>query len=163
MTEMELDLRRQKEAKKYSRIRHRLLLIDVLVGGLYITAWLIFGWSQQLRDYLLGVTTSEWLLVAGFGIVFGGIFYILTLPITYYEGFILPHQFGMSNQTRREWAADQIKGLGIGLVLGGITLEIIYAVLRSAPDSWWIWAGLILLFFNVILANLAPVLLFPIF
>lgn len=163
MPETELDLNRQKEAKKYSRIHHRLMLVDILVGGLYAIAWLIFGWSQQLRDFLLGFTTSEWLLVAGFGIFFGGIFYLLTLPLTYYEGFQLPHQFGMSNQSRREWAVDQVKGLGIGLVLGGIILEIIYAVLRATPDTWWIWAGLILLLFNVLLANLAPVLLFPIF
>ena len=42
-------------------------------------------------------------------------------------------------------------------------LEILYWVLRSAPDTWWIWTAGFLLVFNVILANLAPVLLFPIF
>jgi STE24 endopeptidase len=44
-----------------------------------------------------------------------------------------------------------------------LILEIIYAVLRAAPDTWWLWAAGILLVFNVLLANLAPVLLFPIF
>ena len=32
-----------------------------------------------------------------------------------------------------------------------------------APESWWLWTAGILLVFNVLLANLAPVLLFPIF
>jgi len=36
-------------------------------------------------------------------------------------------------------------------------------LLRAAPDSWWLWVGGFLLLFNVLLANLAPVLLFPIF
>ena len=66
MPETVLDINRQKEAKKYSRIRHRLLVVDILIGGLFAVAWLIFGWSQRLRDYLLGFTTNEWLLVAGF-------------------------------------------------------------------------------------------------
>jgi STE24 endopeptidase len=51
----------------------------------------------------------------------------------------------------------------VGGVLALIVIEIIYFVLRISPNLWWLWAGLILLFFNVILANLAPVLLLPLF
>jgi STE24 endopeptidase len=50
-------------------------------------------------------------------------------------------------------------GGGLGLVL----LEIVYAILRLAPESWWLWATGIMVLFNVLMANLAPVLLFPIF
>jgi STE24 endopeptidase len=163
MVETELDLKRQKEAKRYSHIRHRLILIDTMIGGVYALAWLYIGWSKQLKESLLRFTTNDWMLVAGFGIIFGGIYYLLTLPLSYYEGFLLHHRFGMSNQSRSEWIVDQAKGLGIGLLLGGMILEIIYTVLRAAPDTWWIFAGLILLFLNVLLANLAPVILFPIF
>jgi STE24 endopeptidase len=47
--------------------------------------------------------------------------------------------------------------------LGLLVIEIVYYVLRISPNLWWLWAGLILLFFNIILANLAPVLLMPLF
>lgn len=163
MSEATLDLERQKEAKAYARIHHRLMVVDIAIGGLYCLAWLVFGWSQELKSWLLTFTTNEWLLVAGFGIIFGGIFLLINLPLSYYEGFQLPHRFNMSNQTIKVWIADQFKGLLIGLLLGGVMLEVIYAVLRAAPQTWWLWAGLILLLFNVILASLAPVLLFPIF
>jgi STE24 endopeptidase len=36
-------------------------------------------------------------------------------------------------------------------------------VLRAAPETWWLWVGIFLMLFNVLLSNLAPVLLFPIF
>jgi STE24 endopeptidase len=36
-------------------------------------------------------------------------------------------------------------------------------VLRAAPDIWWLWAAGIMLLLNVLLANLAPVLLMPLF
>jgi STE24 endopeptidase len=42
-------------------------------------------------------------------------------------------------------------------------LEAIYAVLRATPDAWWLWAGGLLLLVNVILTQLAPVLIFPLF
>lgn len=158
-----IDNERQELAKVYAGIRRRLMLVELLIGGLYTLSWLVFGWSSELKEILVSITDNEWILVAIFGMVFGGIYYIIMLPLSYYSGFVLPHRFGLSTQTLRGWAVDQIKGLGVGLILGLILLEIIYALLRVAPDTWWIWAALVMLLFNVILANLAPVLLFPIF
>ena len=42
-------------------------------------------------------------------------------------------------------------------------LEIIYLFLQFAPESWWLWMGLVMLFFTMLLSNLAPVLIFPLF
>jgi STE24 endopeptidase len=139
------------------------MVVDLALGGVYALAWLVFGWSESLRDLLLRYTSNEWLLVAGFGLIFGGLYALLNFPLTYYEGFVLPHRYGLSNQTLKDWIVDGIKGALVGGVLGGLMLEVIYAVLRISPDFWWLWAGLILLLFSVVLANLAPVLLYPIF
>jgi STE24 endopeptidase len=159
----ELDQERQKKARQYARISRRLMLVDLALTGLYALAWLFTGWSAGLRDFLTRYTTSPWLLVLLFAAVFGGIYYLIDLPLSYYSGFVLPHRFGQSNQTLRGWIADQFKGLAVGGVLGVLVLEVIYAVLRAYPDIWWIWAAAILLVFSVVLANLAPVLLMPLF
>jgi STE24 endopeptidase len=158
-----LDVERQKQAKEYARLSRRLFLVDLGLGGLYVIAWLVFGWSAGLRDYLLGFTANPWLLVIGYALVFGGIYYLINLPLAYYEGFVLPQRYGISTQTLRGWVSDQLKGAVLAGVLGGLLLEIIYLVLRLAPDTWWLWAAGILLLFSVLLANLAPVLLMPIF
>lgn len=158
-----IDPQRQKTAKRYARISRRLMLLDLALSAVYVLAWLFLGWSSALRDFLLGFTSSPWLLVPAFAAVFGGIYYLLNLPLSIYTGFVLPHRFGMSNQTWQGWIADQFKGLVLGGLLGLIVLQVIYAVLRLYPDTWWIWASAFLLFFTVVLANLAPVLLMPLF
>jgi STE24 endopeptidase len=158
-----LDAERQKQAKQYARLSRRLFLVDLGMGGLYVVAWLAFGWSVGLRNFLLGWTANPWLLVIGYALVFGGVYFLIDLPLSYYEGFILPHRYGISTQTQAGWVSDQVKGGLLAGVLGGLLLEIIYAVLRLAPDTWWLWAAGILLLFSVLLANLAPVLLMPIF
>ena len=101
--------------------------------------------------------------MAAFAGVFGGISLLLNLPLSYYSGFVLPHRFEISNQTRKGWIIDQVKGLLIGLLLGGLVLEIIYLVLRVFPETWWLWAAGFLLVFDVLMTNLAPVVLFPLF
>jgi len=163
MSEVTLDVERQKQAKNYERIHRRLFVVDLAIGGVYTLAWLIFGWAAALKAALLSITANDWLLVILFAFVFGAIYYVIDLPLSYYSGFVLPHRFGLSVQTHRSWISDQIKSLVVGGILGAIVLEVIYAVLRAASDSWWLWAAAILLFFDVIMANLSPVLIMPLF
>jgi STE24 endopeptidase len=163
MSAISLDPERQKRAREYARIHRRLMLVDLGLGAIYCLTWLIFGWSQQLSDWLAGLTPNPALQVAGFGLVFGSIYAVINIPMSFYSGFVLPHRFELSTQTLPGWMVDQLKGGLLGAFFGLLLLEIIYAVLRAAPQSWWLWAALILVIFNILLANLAPVLFFPIF
>lgn len=158
-----LDPEKQKQAKQYSRISRRLWLADNLFNMLYILAWLIFGWAVSLRSWLITFTTNDWLLVALFVAIFGGIYFVLNLPLGYYSGFILPHRFDQSNQSFKDWVVDQLKGLAIGAPIGILILELLYLALRLTGDAWWLWVAGGLLFFNVLLSNLAPLLIMPLF
>jgi len=158
-----LDPEKQKQAKQYARIRRRLWLVDMIISALYFLAWIFFGWSISLREWLSTITTDPWLLVPLFVLVFGGIFFLLNLPLGYYSGFVLPHRFDQSNQDLKDWIMDQIKGLAIGAPLGLILLELLYLALRLTGDFWWLWTAGGLLIFNVLLINLAPILIMPLF
>src|SRR5258708_16322198 len=56
-----------------------------------------------------------------------------------------------------------MKMLCLSLVFELAAVEFIYLLLARFPDSWWLWAGLAALVFTALLANLAPVLIFPLF
>jgi STE24 endopeptidase len=158
-----LDPEKQKLAKEYARIRRRLWLVDNLFSVLYFLAWLFFGWVIALRNFLLTITANDWLLVALFVAVFGGIYCVLNLPLGYYSGFILPHRFDQSNQTLKDWIVDQLKGMAIGAPLGLILLELFYLALRVTGDLWWLWVAGGMLIFTVLISNLAPILIMPLF
>ena len=158
-----LDPVRQKQAKQYARIRRRLWLVDTIFGALYALAWLFLGWSIALRNWLSTFTTNQWLLVALFVAIFGGIYALINLPLGYYSGFVLPHRFGQSNQSFKDWVIDQIKGLAVGAPLGLLLLELLYLALRVTGDLWWLWAAGGMLIFTVLLSNLAPILIMPLF
>jgi len=160
---IEIDPERQKRAKQYAHINRRLMVLDLCISGLYMLAWLFLGWSQAMKDWLIRFTTNDWLLVLFFVMIMGGILFIINLPLSFYQGYVLPHRFELSTQKLSGWITDQVKGILLGGVLGMIVLEIIYAILREFPTFWWLWAAGILLVFNVILANLAPTLIMPLF
>jgi STE24 endopeptidase len=163
MSEVVLDAERQKKAKQYARIKRKLFFVDLAIGGIYVIAWLILGWSIAVRNALATISTADWFLVAGVAFVFAAGIYVIDLPLSYYSGFVLPHRFELSTQTIGGWISDQIKSILIGGVFGFIMIEVIYAVLRAAPETWWLWAAAIMLLFTVVLANLYPILIMPIF
>jgi STE24 endopeptidase len=166
-----IDPEKQKQAKQYARIHRRLWLVDTLFSAAYALAWLLFGWSTSLRTWLYQLITdhwslstgSEWILVAFYIAIFGSVYAVINLPLGYYSGFVLPHRFDQSNQPLKDWVVDQLKGVAIGAPLGLLMLELLYLALRLTGDAWWLWVAGGLLLFNVILSNLAPVLIMPLF
>jgi STE24 endopeptidase len=161
-----LDPVRQKKAKEYARISRRLWVVNTSMSALYTLAWLFFGWSIDLRNWLIersSLFTNAWIMVPVFVLIFGGIYFVLDLPLSYYSGFTLPHRFDQSNQTLKDWLIDMLKGILVGGPIGFVLLELLYFALHATGDLWWLWAVGGLLVFNVLLSNLAPILIMPIF
>jgi STE24 endopeptidase len=158
-----LDPEKQLQAKRYARIRRRMWFVETLASAIYLLAWLFFGWSRSLAAWLQTFTANDWLLVLGFAVIFGGISTLLELPLGYYTGFVLPHRFGQSTQTLKGWVTDQVKSMAINAPLMLLVLELVYSALRLTGGWWWVWTGAGMLVFTVLLANLAPVLIMPLF
>lgn len=158
-----LDLERQQKAKEYARISRRLMVVDLAIGAVYVLVWILAGLSPWWRDQVHRLATATWLSVPLFALGFGLPYTVLTAPLTYYSGFVLPHRYQQSTQSLKGWLLDQAKGLLIAGLLGLVVLEVIYALLGATPQTWWLWTGLVMLVFTVLLSNLAPVLIFPLF
>lgn len=161
--EITLDEERQATAREYARVSRRLLLLELVIGGTYLVLWLAAGWYLDLRQWIESLVGAPAVVVALFLIGFGLPYLFIDLLLSYYSGFILPHRYGQSNQTFGSWLTDQVKGLVLSGILGLGLLEIVYWLLRIAPDWWWLYAAVVMLLFTVILSNLAPVLILPLF
>lgn len=151
------------EARRYNRIRRWLGIADFLLGLLFLLVLLFTGWNGTLRDFALhGAFEHYAFAVFLYVLMLMLIGKALGLGLDYY-GFRLEHRFNLSNQKLRAWAFDEIKGLLVGVVLGTVVVELLYFIIRQAPQYWWLmaWAAFLGLF--VLLAQLAPVVLFPIF
>jgi STE24 endopeptidase len=164
-----IDAARQAQAKRYARRRQTLSLVNLALGAAVIALLLFTGLGFGLRDALAG--TGGWQPIAGWRPLLVGIYFLvllgaallLGLPLACYGGFALPRRYGLSTQSRSGWAADQLKGLAVSLPIEVAAVELVYALLALTPGTWWLWTGLAVLAFTVLLANLAPVLLLPLF
>ena len=166
--QVELDLNRQQEAKEYARIRRRLSYITMGIGvvGIIILLFTNLGiWLVNRLQALSWQPVAGWfpLQILAYFLILMLAYEIITSPIAYYSGFVLPHRYGLSTMSLRSWLADLFKGLALSLVLEILVIEFVYLLLAVQPQTWWLWVALAMLFFSVVMANLAPVLIFPIF
>jgi STE24 endopeptidase len=151
------------ESRRYNRIRRWLGVSDFVLGFGLLIVLLASGWTGMLRDWAYRGASQNYTLA-----VFLYVFMLMLaskvigLPLDYY-GFRLEHRFHLSNQRLRSWLWDELKSLLVGLALATVLVELIYSLLRHVPQHWWLIAWVVFLGLIVLLAQLAPVVLFPIF
>ncbi|MGH9785212.1 MAG: M48 family metalloprotease, partial [Terriglobia bacterium] len=96
-------------------------------------------------------------------LLLGGLSHLLGLPLRFYSGYVLEHRYGLSNMKLAAWVRDSFKSLALGAVFGVPAVEILYYTLRRFPDTWWLLCWALLALFSILMTNLAPVLLLPLF
>jgi len=161
--EPQIDWERQKTAKQYGRLRRLLLALDSIAGAIFILVLLISGASVGLHEVLAKILREQILVVGSFFAVFFLAYSAIRWPLGYFGGYRLARRYGLSTQSTWSWFIDWLKSLGISLVFGLILVEILYQAIHYFPTYWWLVVATIVVLFSVVLANLAPVLLVPLF
>ncbi len=151
------------ESRRYNRIRRWLGIADFIIGSALLIILLATGWNGTLRDFALRVTFQNYALaLAAYVLILMAITKMFGLGLEYYS-FRLEHRFHLSNQRVRAWMVDEAKEFLVGLIFIVVIVEVLYFMLREFPEHWWLLTWAVFLGLFVLLAQLAPVILFPIF
>jgi len=151
------------EAREYNRTKRWLEIGDLAVSFGFLAVLLATGWTNTLRDWAVGMARDHYVLQLFYYVLFLSILSkVLGFGLDFY-GFRLEHRFNLSSQRLGSWLKDSAKGWVLGLVLGTVLCEIVYALIRTSPDHWWIFGWLIFLGLFIFFAQIAPVVLFPLF
>jgi len=151
------------EARRYNRIKRWLGIADFAVGFGLLIVLLVTGWTGDLRDlaYQWGrqyYTVSLILYVVMLMLLTK----VIGIGLEYY-GFGLEHNYHLSNQKLGSWFWDQVKGFLVSVILAAIVAVVLYSILREYALHWWLLSWAVFLGLFVLMAQIAPVVLFPIF
>jgi len=151
------------ESRRYNRIKRWLGFADVVVGFGLLVVILATGWTGWLRDLAeRGAWQNYFFAVFLYVLMLMLISKMIGIPLEYYS-YRIEHRYNLSNQKFRSWLWDECKSFLIGLVLAAIVVELLYKLIRVTPQHWWLMAWAVFLGLMILLAQLAPVLLFPMF
>ncbi|MGI4741738.1 MAG: M48 family metallopeptidase [Janthinobacterium lividum] len=134
------------------------MVYALAVAGVFLR----LGMSQRLRA-LAERLPRRWLRTLAYAALYLLVSFVLTLPLTVYEGYVREHQYGLSNLTFGAWASETLTSLALSVVFGSLVILALYAAIRRAGASWWAWATVLLGVFLVIGIALGPVFISPLF
>jgi STE24 endopeptidase len=148
-------------AQAYTQGGHWLLLWEAVVGVLI--AWLVLrsGVLTGVRSRIEGSRSRPWLAVLAVLIVDGIVEALLLFPWTAYSDWWRERAYGLTSRDFAGWAGEWALMSVISLLATVILLSLIYALIRRAPRTWWIWSGGLTALFMISVIVLSPVYVMP--
>ena len=157
-----MDQERQKKAKQYEKIKLTAGITESIVSAVLLFLFVALGFSKRLESYAFSFTFNPYIALMIFVFIIGTVSYVISFPVDYFFSFRIEHRFGLSNQKFIKWVEENLKSLAVGIVLGVPILLLFYYFLLNY-SQWWVWFGCLILVYSVILAQIAPVVIFPLF
>lgn len=154
---------RYRTAQQYLRVNTR---FGWLVSSVSLAALLAF-WLSGGFAFLDGLVRS-WPL----GPILRGMGYIgilsaaaalLSLPFRVYRTFVIEERFGFNRTTPKIFIVDQLKALGLTLVLGAPLLAAVLAFFQYAGPRAWLLCWLAVTVYMIFVQFVAPTWIMPLF
>ena len=100
--------------------------------------------SARMRDVAYARAASRYPRVLIYLVLYLVVSFVLDFPFSWYRGFALEHQYGLSNQSFGAWLAEGGKDAAVSFVLLGLTglVSLCTLVIEKSPRRWWLWIGL---------------------
>jgi len=129
------------------------LLIGILSSG-------VLPWAFGV--FITAFGKSVWAM-AGFLFAMGFALSIVSLPFAWYAQFKLEDRFGFNTTTVKTWVVDRLKGVLLAVLLGFPLLVLVLKLIEWTGSNWWIWAGVLVIAFQMLLMLIAPAVIMPLF
>ncbi len=82
--------------------------------GLIVPAVIVFsGFSAVLRNLARRLGRWWFPTVGLYVVLYLAIVFLIDLPLSYYEGFVRQHAYGLSNQSLAKWLTDSLLSVGV--------------------------------------------------
>ena len=146
---------------RYAKDNIHFKMIENSIGKIFFLFIILFGifpWLAKTVDHL------HFLLA---GLLFFGapglVEAVFSLPFDYYHSFILEEKYGFNTKTLAIWFSDIIKSFLVMMILGAFLLSALLLMLKYTGNSWWIWAWIVLIMFQLLMTILYPTVIAPLF
>ncbi len=150
-------------SKKYNNTKLAIGIGKAIISFVLLYLFIDLGYSLSLQKYVQTFTENSYLVFILFVFAIGIISSIFFMPVNIYTGFYLEHKYNLSNQTFFKYFIENVKSTLVGLVIGVPILLLFFFVITQFGDLWWLVFASAMFLISVVLSQLFPILIMPIF
>ncbi|HEX7505667.1 MAG TPA: M48 family metallopeptidase [Polyangia bacterium] len=152
------------KALRYHRGNNAIWAVEQILSVALPLLLLFTGLSAWLRTFASQLGHGRFYpTLAIYFVLLSSLLFVIELPLSYTIGFAREHAYGLSTQHFSKWASDQMKGWGVGVVIGLLVLWVPYLLLAKSPQHWWLWTSALALPFYTLTLIVTPLWIAPLF
>lgn len=128
-------------------------------------AWLLASGRGQALSQLIVKATAGRMLIASlltFMLLWLSL-KLLSLPSSFFSGFLWQQQWGFSTETASAWFMDYLKNAGLELALSAGGAFLLLLAIERLPRFWWLAAAAFVSVWIIAASYLWPVVVSPLF
>jgi len=135
------------KAGNYAADKEKLAIVNTFVDYLVFIAWIGFGIKVLEHQFYLfeDEAMKNIAIVMGFVVIN----YIISLPFSYYEKFVLDTKYGFNKSSIGQWVKDTLISFVMMILLGSLVVWGIYEIMANLR-LWWLWSFLFI--FAIVIA-----------
>jgi STE24 endopeptidase len=158
----EVTLEEHRRAADYTLARTRFSIFETVYDGILSLLWLLF-WLAPLYNIIAQVTAPGLNRSVALFVAFVALAELLAMPLSLADTFWLEARFGFNRQSLASFLTDWLKAGALQLAIGAPLLYAMFALLRAAPDYWWLCAFVGFMAFIVAMMAVYPTFIAPLF
>jgi STE24 endopeptidase len=151
------------KASAYTQGGHWVLLWTAVVS--VVVSWIVLktGVLVRLRDGVEARKPRPWLAVLVVIVVDSLIEGVLSIPWDAFARWWRERSYGFTSRPFGGWLGEHLMQMAIGTVAALITFSLLYWLIRRAPRTWWLWAGLATTVVTIVFFVIGLFLIEPLF
>src|SRR5437867_4237256 len=147
---------------RHSRLMDVLYFVDFLYVAFVLFLVLQIRISARVRDLARSTVRWQFLAAMFYSLLMGLIVTAFEFPLALYQGFVVPHQFDLTNQSLASWLADFGKGVAVNLVIVSILAALALMGIRRIR-RWWVALWLASIPLTILGVVITPLIIDPLF
>ncbi len=156
----------QAEARRYSHVSLACTLADMAIDVAFL-GLMAFIFARPIDTWLSSFVPfsgehSILRLLALFGVVML-LHILISMPLSFYSNYVVEHRFALSNQSLRRWLRNWALSNVLTIVLGAALNAGLFWIIWNTGAYWWLIAAAAFFVVSIVLGQLAPVLIMPLF
>ncbi|PRP88377.1 hypothetical protein PROFUN_03291 [Planoprotostelium fungivorum] len=158
------------KSQAYGRANERFDLVSSTVSTIHSLFVLRYGLMPLLWTYCgiwldhFGLPRDDQILRAIIYMIVSTVYnFVIQLPFTLYNTFVLEESFGFNKQTWKLWVTDQLKSFALLIVIGVPLLVAALKVIEWGGENFWIYLWLFTVTISFVMLTIYPTLIAPLF
>ncbi|MCX6243192.1 MAG: M48 family peptidase, partial [Bacteroidetes bacterium] len=134
------DQEKYSRSQQYEKSKQKFALVVETLTFIAMGFMLLSGGFAWVDGFVRHFTSQPILVALLFFGILGLVSNLLSVPFDVYHVFVLEEKFGFNRTTVKTFVFDRLKGLLLGVIIGGGLLSLIILIYESTGSYFWIIA-----------------------